>query len=282
MEPSSGREINSEKTRISRRNLSSNEIVVTEFSLNKESFSNRYEINDQIATGGMGSIHRCHDKQLNRDLAIKVLIDGDEKSEESYQRFYQEAQINGQLQHPGIVPVYEIGSLPDSKPFFAMKLVEGETLKSLLDKRPSADFDRVRFLNIFEQVCQTMAYAHSRKVIHRDLKPANIMVGEFGEVQVMDWGVAKILNSDTNPLHSDQTVSQKNSKTIVNQGDIKKTLNSHNSSSYFQTCDGVIFGTLAYMSPEQARGEHCLISERSDVFGLGAILCEILTGITIY
>ena len=111
-------------------------------------------------------------------------------------RFVEEAQIGGQLQHPGVVPVYELGSLADRRPFFAMKLVKGQTLAALLAGRASPADDLPRFLAIFEAVCQTVAYAHARGVIHRDLKPSNVMVGSFGEVQVMDWGLAKVLPRD--------------------------------------------------------------------------------------
>src|SRR5262249_25542552 len=119
---------------------------------------------------------------------------------ELLQRFVEEAQIAGQLQHPGIVPVYELGQFPDRRPYFTMKLVKGRTLATLLAERgsPGADIpgspsEGMRFLKVFEQVCQTVAYAHARGVIHRDLKPSNVMVGNFGEVQVMDWGLAKVL-----------------------------------------------------------------------------------------
>ena len=119
------------------------------------------------------------------------LLDVHKDKPEVIQRFVEEAQIGGQLQHPGIVPVYELGQFADKRPFFAMKLVKGETLSKLMADRDKAADDRGKLLGIFEQICQTMAYAHSHGVIHRDLKPANIMVGAFGEVQVMDWGLAK-------------------------------------------------------------------------------------------
>ena len=107
--------------------------------------------------------------------------------------FVEEAQIGGQLQHPGVVPIYELGTFGEGRPYFTMKLVKGQTLGELLAERESPAVDLPRFLNIFHQMCQTMAYAHARDVIHRDLKPSNVMVGSFGEVQVMDWGLAKVL-----------------------------------------------------------------------------------------
>ena len=131
------------------------------------------------------------------------------------QRFVEEAQIGGQLQHSGIVPVYELGQFGDQRPFFSMKLVKGETLAKLLADRGDASDERGKLLGIYEQVCQTMAYAHSRGVIHRDLKPSHIMVGAFGEVQVMDWGLAKVLSSGgaadekkAQQAHKDQSIIQ--------------------------------------------------------------------------
>jgi len=155
----------------------------------------RYQLQGEIARGGMGAILKGRDTDLGRDLAIKVLLDAHKDKPEVVQRFIEEAQIGGQLQHPGIAPVYELGQFADRRPFFSMKLVKGETLAKLLADRAEPVADRGKFLGIFQQICQTMAYAHSRGVIHRDLKPANIMVGAFGEVQVMDWGLAKVLSS---------------------------------------------------------------------------------------
>ena len=134
------------------------------------------------------------DEDLGRDLAVKVLLEKHRRNPELVRRFVEEAQIGGQLQHPGIVPVYELGQLPDQRLYIAMKLLKGRTLAALLEARNDPSEDRARFLQIFEHICQTMAYAHSCGVIHRDLKPSNVMVGSFGEVQVMDWGLAKVLD----------------------------------------------------------------------------------------
>jgi hypothetical protein len=159
----------------------------------------RYKIEGELARGGMGVVLRARDPDLNRPLAVKVLGEQYRGDAGLERRFREEAQITGQLQHPGIPPVHEVGVLPDGRPFFAMKLIEGRTLAALLGQRPSPADDLPRFVAIFEQVCQTLAYAHSRGVIHRDLKPSNIMVGAFGEVQVMDWGLAKVLASSRQP-----------------------------------------------------------------------------------
>ena len=134
---------------------------------NKNSTARRIALHEEIARGGMGTVIKGRDSLLNRDLAIKVLLDS--LDDETAQRFYEEAQINAQLQHPGIVPVYEVGRLSDSRPYFAMKLVKGKTLRELLDARKDPEEDRQRFLGIFEQVCQTMAYAHSRPVSYTHL-----------------------------------------------------------------------------------------------------------------
>lgn len=159
------------------------------------SLGGKYQVLGEIGAGGMGIILKCRDGDMGRDVAVKVLHDRYRDDPRMLERFVEEAQINGQLQHPGIVPVYEMG-MKDRRLFFTMKLIKGRTLAEILDARAEFREDRQRFLRIFLQVCQTMAYAHSRGVIHRDLKPSNIMVGAFGEVLVVDWGLAKILPRD--------------------------------------------------------------------------------------
>ena len=229
----------------------------------------RYQILGEIARGGMGAVLRARDADLGRELALKVLLRPHRDDAEVRNRFVEEAQIGGQLQHPGIVPVYELGAFPDRRPFLAMKLVRGRTLAALLAERSSPAHDLPRFLAIFEQVCQTVAYAHSRRVIHRDLKPSNVMVGSFGEVQVMDWGLAKVLPEGG-------VADERKRPDGVEDVTEVRTLRTEGSGSESQA--GSVLGTPAYMAPEQARGEIDHIDERADVFGLGAILCEILTG----
>ncbi len=220
---------------------------------------------EEIGRGGMGRVLRGRDPELRRDLAVKVLREEYRDDATVGRRFVEEAQIGGQLQHPGIVPVYELGRFPDRRPYFTMKLVKGRTLAELLRERPNAEHDRPRILTIFEQVCQTLAYAHSKGVIHRDLKPSNVMVGPFGEVQVMDWGLAKVLEArkDADPE-------------ATTAGSLIRTVRS-GSTAEEDGRTGVV-GTPAFMPPEQARGEVEAVDERADVFGLGAILCVILTG----
>lgn len=251
----------------------------------------RYRMDGEIARGGMGAVWRGYDVDLCRDIAIKVLLEKHEDNSEILQRFVEEAQIAGQLQHPGIAPVYEFGKLQDRRPFFSMKLIRGETLAALLAARVDPPADRSRFVGIFEQVCQTMAYAHSRRVVHRDLKPANIMVGAFGEVQVMDWGVAKVL-IDTQALNEAPAAQKTSNDPSEAAGKGKeKWTDEQSGQSLVQTrrsgslspktshtMMGAVMGTPAYMPPEQALGEIDQLDERADVFGLGAILCEILTG----
>jgi serine/threonine protein kinase len=237
----------------------------------------RFHIREEIARGGMGVILRGHDDDLNRDVAVKILLDEHADKPELLHRFVEEAQIAGQLQHPGVVPIYELGRLPDRRPFFAMKLVKGRTLADLLAERSDPTQDLPRFLGIFEQVCQAVAFAHSKRVIHRDLKPANVMVGGFGEVQVMDWGLAKVLGAGWAAAVARPAPAAGLSaiRTVRSQPAAKGDATAPDGA---QTEAGSVLGTPAYMPPEQARGEVDSLDQRCDVFGLGAILCEILTG----
>jgi serine/threonine-protein kinase len=232
----------------------------------------RYEVGGELGRGGMGAVLQGRDTDLQRDVALKVLLEAHQSRAELRQRFVEEAQIAGQLQHPGVAPVYELGTFADGRPFFSMKLVKGRTLAALLAARKDSAEDRPRLVGIFLQVCQTLAYAHARGVIHRDLKPANVMVGAFGEVQVMDWGLAKVLaeRGSAGDLKAQQ--SQDVSVIRTQRSAVSDT------PAGAQTQAGSVLGTPAYMAPEQARGEVELVDARADVFGLGALLCEILTG----
>jgi choline monooxygenase len=209
----------------------------------------------------MGIVYRAHDTVLHRSLAVKILLEVHCGRPDLERRFLEEAQVLGQLQHPAIPPVHALGRLPDGRPYFAMKLVKGHTLSDLLAARANRAEDQARFLGIFEQVCQALAYAHSKGVIHRDLKPANVMVGAFGEVQVMDWGLAKVLGA-----------KEKES------AEVSAVVTTRAEEPGLSTQVGAVMGTYAYMPPEQACGEVDLLDARADVFGLGAMLCAILTG----
>src|SRR6516165_7480024 len=238
-----------------------------------------YELFGEVGRGGMGVVYRARDLALDRDVAVKLLQDGVPADSPIARRFTDEARITGQLQHPGIPAVYQVGGVPDGRPFLAMKLIKGRTLAALLGERPDPAADRGRFVAIFEHACQAVAYAHSLRVIHRDLKPSSVMVGKFGEVQVMDWGLAKVLpeggsaggRPGREPPADDGTVIRtRRAGTADTPGG--------SGSPTPPTRTGSVLGTLAYMAPEQAGGEVDRFDSRCDVFGLGAVLCEVLTG----
>jgi tetratricopeptide (TPR) repeat protein/serine/threonine protein kinase len=256
-----------------------------------EQTGDRYQLQGEIARGGMGAVLRGRDVDLGRDLAVKVLLEKHAHRPEVARRFIEEAQIGGQLQHPGVVPVYDIGHFGE-RPFFTMKLVKGKTLAALLSERevghvsnvPDDDLarwkrapqDLPRFLAIALQVCQTLAYAHAKGVIHRDLKPANIMVGAFGEVQVMDWGLAKVLAEGG---VADEEMASRERERPEDVTTIRTARSSGSTGSFGSDTEaGALLGTPAYMPPEQANGDVAHLDRQADVFGLGAIVCEILTG----
>jgi eukaryotic-like serine/threonine-protein kinase len=239
-----------------------------------EDRNSRLQVQGEIARGGMGAILKARDADLGRDIAVKVLLEEHKGKPELIQRFVAEAQINGQLQHPGITPVYELGVFSDQRPYFTMKLLKGKTLAALLAARTDPVTDGAKFVSIFSQVCQTLAYAHARGVIHRDLKPANVMVGAFSEVQVMDWGLGKVLGEGG--VADEMKSEQRADVSIIRTQRSWKPETSERSGTLTQM--GSLLGTPAYMAPEQARGDMELVDQRADVFGLGGILCEILTG----
>ena len=209
----------------------------------------RYQIIGEHGRGGLGRVSRAHDRDLGRDIAIKELLSRGNLHEV---RFLREALITARLEHPGIVPVHEAGRWPDGTPFYAMKLVSGRPLRDLIAER-STVATRIGLLHHVIAVADAMAYAHGRNVIHRDLKPANIIVGEFGETIVIDWGLAKDLTQPDEP----------SSGGAPSRGPTPDGL----------TATGSVLGTPAYMAPEQARGEH--VDQRADVFAIGAMLWEL-------
>jgi tetratricopeptide (TPR) repeat protein len=224
----------------------------------------RFRIEGEIGRGGMGVVLRAHDPELGRHVAIKTLQKRQAMREEVRQRFLRETRIMASLEHPGVPPIHETGRLDDGRPFFVMKLIQGQTLESLFRERASAAEYHSRLLQVFEQVCETVAYAHSRGIIHRDLKPSNVMVGAFGEVQVMDWGLAGARGEDAEEAEEEDRAAE--GGVVGSSGALSLTQ------------AGSVFGTLAYMAPEQILGENHLIGTRTDVFGLGAILFEMLVG----
>jgi Flp pilus assembly protein TadD len=233
----------------------------------------RYGFVAFLARGGMGEVWRGHDRVLNREVAIKVLrrrLGGGEAA----RQFREEAALVARLQHPAIVPVHDSGELADGRPFFVMKLVGGRTLADLLHEWPCGPAVLPHYLQLFGQVCQAVAFAHAHSppVLHRDLKPSNVMVGAFGEVQVMDWGLGKLL-AEPPPLGSaagappaPDAAPDSPEKTESPPGSGPETLT------------GVTKGTPQFMAPEQARGERAALGPATDVFGLGGILCVLLTG----
>lgn len=194
-----------------------------------ETSGTRYAIVEELGRGGMGTVYRATDAVLDREVALKVLTLGETNPAEA-ERMQKEARIMARLEHPGIVPVHDAGTFSDGRVYYAMKLIHGEPLARW--SKESALSDRLR---VFQKLCEAVAFAHAHGVIHRDLKPENVMIGAFGEVLVLDWGVARRREEPAEPT-------------------------------------GTVLGTRAYMAPEQAEGRTDLVDERSDVYALGAIL----------
>jgi serine/threonine-protein kinase len=209
----------------------------------------RYEISSRIGQGGMGSVYLARDRELQREVAIKVMR-SPAPSPDAEARMRREAQVIARLEHPGIVPVHDIGTLEDGRVFYVMKWVRGVNLEEFSPGRSVGEL-----LRIFLKVCEAVAFAHDHGVIHRDIKPGNIMVGVFGEVLVLDWGVAKVIG--------DGAASRRASS----EGDPPAD---------GVTRDGAVMGTPGFMAPEQASGKINLIDQRTDVYALGAILRAIL------
>jgi eukaryotic-like serine/threonine-protein kinase len=211
----------------------------------------RYTIQDELGRGGMGTVYLATDGALGRDVALKVANNpGHHPALEA--RMRREAAILARLEHPGIVPIHDVGTLADGRLFYAMKLVRGRTLTEHLHDTPAWS-ERLR---VFERLLEPVGFAHSRGVVHRDLKPENVMVGSFGEVLVMDWGVAKLLGEQDPKGGPDRAAA-------------------HTSPG---TDPGAVLGTPGFMAPEQAEGRSHDVDQRADVYALGAILCGVLAG----
>ncbi|HEX9105089.1 MAG TPA: serine/threonine-protein kinase, partial [Polyangia bacterium] len=222
----------------------------------------RYALRGTLGSGGMGEIALVFDRHIGRDVACKQLRKEARRDDASRSRFAREARIQGQLEHPAVVPVYDLGGSDDGVLFFTMKRVRGTALGEILSSLASGEstlsrrYTRRRLLTAFSQVCLAAHYAHERGVVHRDIKPDNIMLGDYGEVYLLDWGLARVESLD------DPTDPAMHAAAGASDG---------------RTRAGQVLGTLGYMAPEQARGEHATLDARADVYALGAILFEILT-----
>ncbi len=226
------------------------------------SFSARYLTGEQLGEGGMGVVSACADRRIGREVAMKIVRPGDGSSGDLKARFLREACVQGQLEHPAIVPVYDLGRDPQGTLYFTMKRVRGATFEQIIDALHSGaveaakQYSRHKLLSAFASVCHAVDFAHARGVLHRDLKPGNVMLGDYGEVYVLDWGLAKVVGSPDARLSSNPpaiaTGSDPGTKTAL----------------------GATMGTPGYMAPEQVRGE--TVDARADVYALGAILFELL------
>lgn len=230
--------------------------------------SSAYELGRVLAKGGMGAVLSARDNSIQRTVAVKVILTGAQASDEHVHRLITEARITGQLEHPNIVPLHELGVTADGVVYYTMRLVEGVTLSDVLerirqeDQTAIAKYPLRTLLTVYQKICDAVAFAHSRGVVHRDLKPDNIMLGEFGEVFVMDWGLAKRVRGEASS--TDTTF-------------IAAAPEPSLSGDTFKTLSGQVKGTPRYMAPEQAEGRVEDIDERTDIYALGAILYAILT-----
>lgn len=223
----------------------------------------RYELKEPIGSGGMSVIYRARDKRLNRDVAIKIIKEDFSENPLSNDMLSQEANIIAKLEHPGIVPIHDRGQFDDGTQFYVMRRIGGSDLSVFLSENLGLS-DRLR---VFERICETVAFAHENLVTHRDLKPQNIMLGTFGEVFVLDWGIAQTVESPCEQKDAAEFTAREEE---LDQSGLVAT-------QTWRTRQGVIAGTPAYMAPEAARGESDRIGSASDVFALGAILFLMLT-----
>src|SRR5438132_10334831 len=244
----------------------------------------RYSLSRVHATGGIGRVWLAHDTAMGRSVALKELRPERAGEHATIERFVNEARITGQLEHPGIVPIYELAHRPqDNEPFYTMRFIRGRTLAAAIRRFHEPNLPPPRspvlafreLLTAFLGACNAAAYAHSRGVIHRDLKPANIVLGDYGEVIVLDWGMAKVL-----PAEAGSVVPEPAAEAVglASRAEPPPRIEPSGMDDG-QTVAGLVLGTPAYMPPEQAEGRHDLHDQRSDVYALGAILYEILTGV---
>jgi eukaryotic-like serine/threonine-protein kinase len=229
----------------------------------------RYRLEREIAHGAMGRVLLAQDQDINRPVAVKVMRAGRSTSPRARRRFVEEVQLAGQLAHPNIVPIHDVGLTEDGVGWYTMRYVDGSTLSDVIQRLQAGDplahalYTPARRLQLFLSVLDAIAYAHARGVIHRDLKPANILVGKYGEIFVADWGIAKRIGRGAKPEVDTVDESTLDDSKVTGSVDT-------------DTRDGAIIGTPWYMSPEQARGDNTNVDQRSDVYALAAILYELL------
>lgn len=250
----------------------------------------RYEERREIARGGMGRVLEVYDVDLRRAVAKKVMLaDGDSSAGTTptdpslLGRFFEEAQISAQLGHPGVVPVHELGIDDSGRVFFTMDLVSGRTLDAIFElaRKGDEDWTVARAVGLLVRVCETVAYAHSKGVVHRDLKPSNIMVGSFGEVYVLDWGLAKLLKRSSRPASAGPSAEKRRAPASAAAAPVstdRRDASDRDTYAALNTETGQAAGTIGYMAPEQARGEVQAIDARTDVYAIGATLYALLTG----
>jgi serine/threonine protein kinase len=245
----------------------------------------KYTIEKVVASGGMKAIQKIKDRDTGRDAAMAVILPDIEVENANINRFIQEARITANLEHPNIVPVHDIGVNDSGNPYFVMKLLSGETLASIIFKLSDNNPEYLKIFNlhhrlgIFMKVCNAVAFAHSRRIIHLDLKPENIQVGDFGEVLVLDWGLAKTIGAFEEELPvAKKKKNWKKGKKIESFEISNSSIHDRIGDSTIDvTVDGVIKGTPGYMAPEQVHGKNNEKNERTDIYALGAILYSLLT-----
>ncbi len=231
----------------------------------------RYALHEPVGQGGMGTVYRASDQVLGRDVAIKVLR-GDVADAEAALRLEREARILARLEHPGIVPVHDVGTLADGRVFYVMKLVRGERLAEFARAAPRSDV-----LRVVLRVCETVGFAHAHGVVHRDLKPSNIMVGAYGEVLVLDWGIARVVGTGR-AARADGLPASVSMAPLPVAVPASAPSEPPDDTGDPVTAPGTVLGTPGFMAPEQAQGRPGLADARTDVFGLGAILRGVIGG----